>query len=224
MGNIADTSSIEISVGILSQLMCYLDFLKIDTAKLFRSLDLNSAILKSPDARIPFETYIAIEDEAARISGDPCFGLHMGQYIEPGHYSIIGYMMMNSRNLKQAFERSARYNKIIGTLISSKIRIGLKTVKVIFTVPKNAPKMSRHCFESVASSMITLIRNLTGQRVNPREVGFAHEAPESTAEYTRVFASPVLFKQKHNYVVVDMSIGNIPVLQPNPRLLEYFEN
>jgi AraC-like DNA-binding protein len=204
--------------------MRYLDHLKIDTHKIFRSLGINPAILKSPDARIPFKTYIAIEEEAARISDDPYFGLHMGEYIEPGHYSIIGYMMMNSRNLREASEKSSRYYKIIGNLISSRIRIGLKTVKIIFTVPKHAPKISRHCFESVASSMITLCRNLTGQRINPRKVGFAHEAPGSIAEYKRVFSSPVLFNQKYNYVIVDISIGNIPVLQPNPRLLEYFEN
>jgi AraC-like DNA-binding protein len=179
--------------------------------------------VQSPDARIAIESYIAIEDEAARVSGDPYFGLHMCEYFEPGNWSILGYMMMNCKTLGEAFEKAGRYTNIIGNLIRGSIHIGFKGVKLVLAIPKYASKHSRHCFEDTLSSSIRLARTLSGQKINPLEAGFSYPAPESTAEYRRVFCSPVLFKQKHTYMVVDPRIANIPVLLPNPSLLEHFE-
>ncbi len=216
-------SSIEVSAGILFLLVRYLQSLNMDVEGLFRSLNVDPDIMKTPEQRIPFETYIAIEDEAARISGDPSFGLHMGEFIEPSHYSIIGYMMMSSRTLREAIDRTGLYYKIVGTLITSRAQIGLTTVKIIFSTSKAAPRISRHCYECVASSMVTLMRKLSGRQINPRQVGFAAPAPENPHEYTRFFHAPVLFNQKQNYIVADTSLGNTPVLHPNPHLLDYLE-
>ncbi len=210
-------------MGILSQLVRYLRFLKVDADAVLRSVGIDPALLRSPDARLPFERYIAAEDAAAALTEDPCFGLHMGEHIEPGHYSIIGYMMMNSPTLGEALGRAGRYYRIIGNLISGRVQLGLGTVKMIYEAPKNAPPISRHCFECAIASSLTLARRLTGRRIDPREVGFTSEPPQSTAEYARVFRAPVLFKQKHNYLIVDTRLGKTPILQPNAQLLAYFE-
>ncbi|MBA7707985.1 hypothetical protein ES703_116872 [subsurface metagenome] len=141
-------SSFSVSVTVLSQLVRYLSFLKVDINGLFRSQGVNLVILKSPDGRIPLETYIAIEDEAARVTGDPCFGLHMGEFAEPGSWSILGYMMMNCKTLGEAFDKSGRYAKIIGNLIKADTHIGFNKIVVVLSVPKHAPPFSRHCFEA----------------------------------------------------------------------------
>jgi len=217
-------SPFNVSVTVLSQLVRYLSFLKVDTDKLFWSVGVDPVILKSPDARIAVETYIAIEDEAARVTGDPYFGLHMGEFYEIGSWSILGYMMMNCRTLGEAFEKSARYSNIIGNLIQASGHLGYKKIKVVLSTPKNAPYISRHCFEATFSSIVRMIRTLTGQKLHPLQVGFAFPPPASITEYKRIFCSPVWFEQKHNYITFDSNIGNIPVLLPNPGLLEHFEN
>ena len=219
-----DKVPIEVSVSVLSQLVRYLSFLKVDIDRLFRSVGVDPAILKSPDSRIELEKYIAIEDEAARVTGDLCFGLHMGEFAEAGSWSILGFMMMNCRTLGEAFEKSGRYSNIIGNLIRGNVHIRYKKIIVVLSTPKHAPVLSRHCFESTFSSIIRISRNLTGRQINPLEVGFTYPAPESAAEYRRVFCSPVLFGQKCNYIILNSNIGSIPVLAPNASLLEHFEN
>jgi hypothetical protein len=96
-------------------LVRYLSFLKVDIGRLFWTVGVDPVILKSPDARIQLEKYIAIEDEAVRVTNDPYFGLHMGEFAEAGSWSILGYMMMNCRTLGEALEKSE------DTLISSEI-------------------------------------------------------------------------------------------------------
>ncbi len=222
--NMKNKTPITVSTSVLSQLLRYLAHLAIDIDQVFRSAGVNPAFVKNPDVRIPIETYIAIEDEAVRISNDPYFGLHMGEFAEPGSWSILGYMMMNCRTLSEAAEKSARYSSIIGNLIQARAVLGWGTVKIILSTPKHAPVLSRHCFESTLSSTVRMGRNLTGQQIDPLEVGFSYPKPASTSEYERIFRSPVLFEQKQTSISFDFRVGNTPVLQPNRKLLEQFES
>lgn len=215
---------ITVSVSVLSQLLRYLAHLEVDVNEVFRGVGIDADFLNNPDTHIPIETYIAIEDEAVRISQDPYFGLHMGEFAEPGSWSILGYMMMNCRTLSEAAEKSARYARIIGNLIQTKAVLGWGTVKIVLSTPKHAPVLSRHCFESTLSSTVRMGRSLTGRQLDPLEVGFSYSEPASIAEYERVFRSPVYFNQKQTYIIYDINAGKTPVLQPNPKLLEQFEN
>ena len=214
---------ITVSVTVLSQMFLYLSSLKVDIDAFLRSLGIEPASVKSPDARLPIDTYLLIQDEAAIYTDDPYFGLHMGEFAEAGSWSILGYMMMNCKTLGEAMEKSGRYARIIGNLIETRAEIRYKKVRLIYFTPPHAPKMSRHCFEATFSSSVRMARTLTGVHICPLEVNFAHPAPESTAEYERVFCCPVRFGQKENSMTVDWSIGNTPILMANPGLLEYFE-
>lgn len=101
----------------------YLKSLRLDQNALLSSMGLDPELFRDPDARIPIEQYVAIEEEAARVADDPCFGLHMGEFAEAGSWSILGYMMMNCRTLGEAFEKSAKYYRIIGDLIEGRATI-----------------------------------------------------------------------------------------------------
>jgi AraC-like DNA-binding protein len=164
-----------------------------------------------------------IQEGAAEFTHDPYFGLHMGEFAEAGSWSILGYLMMNCKTLGEAFEKSGRYSRIIGNLIEAQAHLRFNKVKIVFSTPPHAPKMSRHCFEAVFSGSVRMMRNLTGVKLNPIEIRFIYPAPESIADYERIFCCPVLFGQKENSFTIDASIGNIPILQANPVLLEQFE-
>lgn len=214
---------ISISATVLSQMFLYLAALKVDKDAFLCSLGIDPVIVKSPDARIPLDTYLRIQEEAVGYVNDPYFGLHMGEYVEPGSWSILGYMMMNCKTLGEVFEKSSRYSRIVGNLIDARVELLFKKIKLEFFTPAYAPKMSRHCFESTFSSSVCMMRTLTGVKINPLEVTFIYPKPESMAEYERIFCCPVLFEQKKNSYTVDWSILKTPILMANPGLLQYFE-
>jgi AraC-like DNA-binding protein len=165
-----------------------------------------------------------MEEEAASYTNDPYFGLHMGEFAEPGSWSILGYMMMNCKTLGEAFEKSARYSRIIGNLIQGDAHFRFNKIKLVLFTPPHAPVMSRHCFDSTFSSSVRMMRTLTGVELSPLKVTYSYPAPESTAEYERIFRCPVYFEQKENSITIPVSILNTPILLPNPELLQYFEN
>lgn len=218
------SSGIHVTVTILKQMFLYLDLLNIDIDALLNSLDIPPKSVKTPDGYIPFETYLRIEAAAADLTQDPYFGLHMGEHAEPGSWSILGYLMMNCKTLGEAFEKSARYSRIIGNLIDGEAQFRLTKIRVISTLPPHAPKMPRYCFELAYASGVRMMRTLTGLELNPCEVTFTYPQPASTAEYERFFRCPVHFDHKYNSMSIETKLLNTPILLPNPGLLAYFEN
>ena len=214
---------ITVSITVLNQMFLYLNSLNVAIDAFLRSLDVDPTAVKQPDTRIPIETYLLIQDEAARYTNDPSFGLHMGEFAEAGSWSILGYLMMNCQTLGEAFEKSGRYSRIVGNLIEGRVKIRFNKITLILSTPPHAPKMSRHCYESTISSSVRMMRNLTGIQLSPLEVTFIYPEPESTAEYERVFRCPVLFGQKENSFTIPMGFVNTPILMANPDLMAYFE-
>jgi len=217
------SETITISSALLSQVFVYLESLKVDIDAFLRSLGIEPESVKSPDTRIPIETYLLVQDEAAEYVNDPYFGLHIGEFAEAGSWSIIGYMMMNCKNLGEAFMKSTRYSRIVGNLIDAKVELKFNKIRSVFFTPPNAPEMSRHCFDTVFSSSVRMMRNFTGVDIHPLEVTFSYPEPASRSEYERIFQCPVLFGQKENSFTIDMGIINTPILMANPSLLDYFE-
>ncbi len=216
-------SRLDVSASILSQMFSYLASLRIDTESLLASLGFDPVAFKSPDARIPVEEYIRIGDEAARVSGDPGFGLHMGEFAEPGSWSILGYMMMNCRTLADAFDKSAKYCRIIGDLIVSTPSFIGGRIKVVLAAPPHPPELSRHFYEGTLSSTVTMMRRLTGLDISPVEIKLAFPIPGSAVEHKRIFRCPVHFDQPETSMTLDPAIGSSPVVYANPGLLEHIE-
>jgi AraC-like DNA-binding protein len=214
---------ISVCVTVLSQMFLYLKSLDVDVDVFLRSIGIEPVSVKAPDCRIPIEKYLYIQESAAEYTHDVSFGLHMGEYAEPGSWSILGYLMMNCATLGEALEKSGRYSRIIGNLIDATAHLRFTRLQLVFNTPPYAPKMSRHCFESTFSSMMRMVRNLTGKPINPSEVTFIYSKPESICEYERVFCCPVLFDQKENSMTVELALANTPILMANPDLLAYFE-
>ncbi len=217
-------SEFDVSVGVLALLDRYLRHIGVDTADVFRHAGANIDLLSDPDGRVDIGVCAAIEDAAAELTGDECLGLHMGEIIEPSHYGIVGYLMMNSPTLAAAMTIAGRYHKLVSTALIPRTRPGMHGIRVTYLPANGAAPPSHHAYPSVIASMITLARKLTGREISPLEVGFCVDPPSSDAEYRRVFRCPVHFKCRSNYVVLNPAQGKTPTINPNEKLVAYFES
>ncbi|MGI6086066.1 MAG: AraC family transcriptional regulator [Acetivibrionales bacterium] len=213
-----------VSGGILSQVLRYLASRNINVDEFMRSVGLDSGIFANPDERIPVEKYVLVEETASKVTNDPCFGLHMGQFTEAGNWSILGYMMMNCRTVLEAFHKFSRYSSVIGNLIKGEISIEPDHMIIKLTEPIDAPRISEHCYEGYFSSLINLARNLSGKNICPVEVALVSYKPEFIEEYIKVFGQDVRFNRNGNYMVMDIRTANTAALLPNKSLLAYFED
>ena len=214
---------IDITVGILGQLRNYLERLGMDFGEVLRAAGAEPGALDDPDGRIAIETYLDIEDEAARISGDDCLGLHMGECFEPDNWSVAGYYMSRCTTLGEVFVKGGHYARIVGNLIRAKGWFVPGAIRMRLRVPRGAPLMSRHCFEATLSSSICMARKLTGRDLAPLIVRLPGEPPIDNSEYLRVFHCPVQFESKNPGMDVPLSMVSVPLLVPDPESAARFE-
>ncbi len=214
---------IDITVGVLGQLRDYLHHLGIECAPLLRTAGADPSVLEDPDGRIAIETYLDVEDAAAKAAGDPCLGLHMGEYVKPDSWSIAGHYMSRCATLGEVFTKGGRYSRIIGNLIAARAWPVPGGIRVTLKTPRWAPPMSRHCFEAALSSSITMTRRLTGRDISPLVVRLTGDRPADDGEYRRVFRCPVQFNAKNPGMDIPMSMISVPLLDPDPAAAGRFE-
>jgi hypothetical protein len=56
--------------------------------------------------------FARVLEEAARITGDECFGLHFGQHYHPKNIGPLAYVVLNSPTMGVGFENVARYLRV----------------------------------------------------------------------------------------------------------------
>src|SRR6266481_81637 len=84
----------------------------VTAQSLYQAVGLNAAVLDNPDARIPFAQVVSLYEQAALLTGDEAFGLHVGENVDPKAFDVLGYSVINSPTFGAALDRVVRYNFI----------------------------------------------------------------------------------------------------------------
>jgi len=154
-------------------------------------------------------TLILTEDSCQRISGteychfldvaaaqckDVDFGLHVGEAIKPGHYGVLGYACMSSRNFEEIVGRLQRYQYLVSDIGANTIQHEGDTIKFQFEC-KVSPFPPRQLAEEHLAGIVTFCHWISRADKTPIRVHFQHSKPDNIDEHKRIFACPVLFDQ-----------------------------
>jgi AraC-like DNA-binding protein len=174
-----------------------------DPDQVLRALELDRAVLSNAEGFIPCSTFARLLEEAARATGDPCFGLRYGERFNVKNIGPLAYVVLNSPTVARADEHVARYLKLYN-----------QAAKVFFTVEEQRAYLQyvlvdlgletpRQQNEYSMAIRLNTIRMMVGSQWAPLEVRFAHEAPEQISEHLRIFRAPVLFGYPANAFVIE---------------------
>ena len=102
--------------------------------QLLSTLGLKRSIFAKPDGFIASSSFTRILEEAARATGDDCFGLHLGESFDPRDLGTLAYVVLNSPTTAVAMQNIERY-----------LRIHNEAANVSFTIDgaTGAPALSR---------------------------------------------------------------------------------
>ena len=188
--------------------------------QVLRALELDRAVLSNPEGFIPCSTFARLLEEAARVTGDPCFGLHFGERFNVKNIGPLAYVVLNSPTIAVADEHVARYFKLYN-----------QAAKVFFTVEEQRAYLQyvlqdldidvpRQQNEYSMVIRLNTIRMMVGSQWAPLEIRFAHPAPEQTSEHLRIFRAPVLFGYATNAFVIEREFLERQVPAADERLYE----
>ncbi|MFZ5723294.1 MAG: AraC family transcriptional regulator [Pseudomonadota bacterium] len=187
---------------------------------------IDEKLANNPDARIPGEQFERMLEHLARASGDPLFGLNTSQFIQPGSYSIMGYIAMSAGTIGEAVSRMLVYEKLVGDMGTSQIEPDGSLIRVVWNCRHSSQPARRHLIENVLASWVHYTRWLADADLRPEYVMLEHDAPDaaSIARYEEIFHCPVRFRQKVNALVTRPDVLMHPLRQPDQDLLKVLES
>ena len=157
---------------------------------------------------------------------DDLFGLHTSKYVQPGSYSVLGYILMNCENLGQAITKIQPFEKLVGDMGTTTFAPLADKVKINWHCQFTDRKVKRHMIDNCLGSWLTFARYLVGQESNPSEILLTRKQPPLSQqnEYQAVFKCPVSYGQSENAIVFDKTLLSLPLNKGDKQLLSTLEN
>lgn len=161
--------------------------------------------------------YLRLLDAGAELARDAHFGLHVGECVKLGTYSVYGLVLLACRDLGQVFEQTMRYEALAHDLGRSHLAVQGDSAQYAWI--SHYPQASRHLVDSVFAGIQTFGRWLAGGQLPPARIAFTHAGSADTAEYERVFGALPRFEASANTASFDAALLALPL--PNADISLY---
>jgi len=176
----------------------------------------DNAFVPLPDS-LAADDYLRLLDAGAELARDAHFGLHVGERVKLGTYSVYGLVLLACRDLGQVFEQTMRYEALAHDLGRS--QLSLEGGTAAYEWISHYPQASRHLADSVFAGIQTFGRWLAGGQLPPAQVAFTHAGSVDDSEYARVFGALPAFGAPSNAARFDAALLAQPL--PNADITLY---
>lgn len=153
--------------------------------------------------------YVRLLDAGAELARHPHFGLHVGERVKLGTYSVYGLILLSCRDFGQVFQQTLRYEGLAHDLGRSELRVAEGTAEYLWR--SHFPTASRHLAESVFAGVRVFGTWLAGAPLPDAPVCFTHAAPADLSEHHRLFGPDVAFGADANCARFDAALLSLPV-------------
>ncbi len=145
--------------------------------------------------RLTMEAYQRAIDAAIAVSGDPAFGLHMGEQATSAMFDVIGHLAEHAETLRQSLQIATRYSRLMAEGHEPEL---CETGELAaFRLPTMRGDFApiRLTAEFAMSALWNMLPRFAGPGTRPNRVAFAYRAPAYVAEYRRLFGDAAHFDQ-----------------------------
>lgn len=186
--------------------------------QVLRTAGLDRAAISDPNGFLPCSDFALLLEEAARATGDDCFGLHFGEQYQPKNIGPLIYVVLNSPTMAVAFENAVRYLRVHNEAGRISFELDGPYAYLRHSLIGLTVERMRQQSEYGMTVALNTIRLMAGSRWAPQEVQFAHPAPSSITEHIRIFGAPVSFGHDGNALVIDRAFVERQVPAADDRL------
>jgi AraC-like DNA-binding protein len=187
---------------------------------LLERCDLAPEALEGSVGFIPLSKTVTLWRVAQELSGDPYFGLTMGERVRPHYLSIVAYTMMNCRNFAEALEQVQKYQRLVSEGGRIEMRLEADTASIVYIPYEADAPFSRHQIEAVLLVILGFARWLIDEELRPIEIRFAHPKPALTQKHDEVFQAPIRFNAQEHAIVLERRWLVVELPESDPTLLQ----
>jgi AraC-like DNA-binding protein len=206
-----------VAIAYLQPLLEAAGALGIDSVTLALAAGMAPHGLDAPSSTLAARDYVRLLDAGAHLAGDAHFGLHVGQRVRMGTYSAYGLILLSCKDVGQALEQTARYERLAHDLGRSTLQRDGAVAH--YRWASNYPGASRHLVDSVFAGVKVCGDWLAGMPLPPAQLAFTHDGggvallrhAAHRDEYVRVLGSLPTFGAGANTATFDAQLLDWPV-------------
>ncbi|NYE59285.1 AraC-like DNA-binding protein [Duganella sp. 1224] len=160
---------------------------------------------------LPADDYVRLLDIGATLANDPHFGLHVGQCVKLGTYTVYGLILLSCRDFGQVFEQTMRYEQLAHDLGRSAITIDDDIAH--YTWHSHYGSAHRHLADSVFAGIRVFSNWLAGTALPAHAITLTHDGgpPALREEYVKVLGDMPLFNAQANVASFNAMLLSWPV-------------
>lgn len=164
-----------------------------DADALFTEAGLDPAALGDANARYPFDGMQRIWRLSVKATGDPDFGLAAARCWHPTSWNALGYAWLASATLRDAFERSARYSRLVSDAFLFELKPSNAGAWLVAQTRAALPASHRAAQDAMITTIVRMCRLSRGEQFRPLRVRFAYDKPESIDALSELLMAPMEF-------------------------------
>jgi len=200
---------------------------KITTIKIDEMLhiaDISSEVISSHESKIDSNKLSLIFRYCAKKSNNPYLALHIGEASSYQSLGILGYLLLNTKNLKEIIEKFNTYQRLISGYFKFHFNDDGTYYKLAIYINENPmiPVPSFHA-QVHLSSLVSILSQILGEKVIPDFTCFSQKEEKNLQEYRKIFGNEICFEKHENAIFFKKDRLDIPVKNSNASMLEYFE-
>jgi len=212
---------VEVAASIGSMILAAARERGVDVNALAAHANFDPSLTSDPDARIPLRVETLLWEEAARLTGDSCFGLYAAEGLRPGVFDVVDYAIRTAPTLRASLERLARYNRLVHDAAVFDLKEAGDTLRVEHSL--QGVNQSPHAAEFTLASLVVVGGQIYGSPIQPLQVTFRHRAAGSMPEYLRIFGVEPSFASSDNTLTFSRELLESPLAAADSLLSRVIE-
>lgn len=155
---------------------------------------------------------------------NPNLALDLGESISYHSLGILGYLLLNTQNLKQMIEKFSHYQILISRHLKFYFKEDEEYYKFAIYINANRyiPVPSFHA-EVHLSAILKILSDILGSRVTPAFTYFSYAKQNDSKRYKEIFGENIYYEKDENAIFFKKDELDIPVNNANPSMLGFFE-
>jgi AraC-like DNA-binding protein len=189
---------------------------------LLSAAKLDPTLLAGPDADLPHAQELRLWDEAARLTDDRDFGLHLAEWIASCSeelFDVLAFALRSCATLGDHYRLAGRYMRLVHQGIYLNLEEESDIARLVHGHYQEPSTPPRHPVEGMLALALLQGRRAIGEEFAPQAVCFTHARPEHVNEQERIFRAPVHYGCPRNELLLDRALLSRPQPRAEPRLL-----
>lgn len=194
----------------------------LQTSTILDQFDIDPACINNPEARIGIERLSDLLIHCNKQALGFYFPTQVAKNFHPSTFHALGYAMISSDSLLDAFERIAQYKRVISNCCSMQVHTDdnkMVSELIVHKYPDSGRNvLSRISTETFMATLVQFSREIASYEPDVKLVTFAYERPDNTQYLEEYFGCEVEFGAEKNTIVYDLEEAKKRALGCNPMI------